>query len=223
MNLTCNNISKSFTGNEGLKVSVIKGLSLSIRPGTLTIIRGASGSGKSTLMNILSGIILPDEGEVLADSKRLNDLSESKRDAFRLQNVGYIFQTFNLIGKLTILENTVLPAVFSGGDSLHEKSDEALKILKSLGLEGTGNRFPHELSVGQQQRVAAARVILQEPALVLADEPTASLDRLSAGIVRDMILSLKGKGAGIALASHDGIFSEKEADHVIELKEVSHE
>jgi putative ABC transport system ATP-binding protein len=223
MNLTCNNISKSFPGSEGLKISVIRGLSLSIRPGTLTIIRGASGSGKSTLMNIMSGLILPEEGEVLADEKCLNGLSESQRDAFRLRNVGYIFQTFNLIGKLTILENILLPAVFGRGDSLQEKADEAIKILKSLGLAGKEKSFPHELSVGQRQRVAVARVVLQKPGIVLADEPTASLDPASAGSVRDMMLQLKKNGAGIAVASHDSLFREKEADNVIDMEEASHE
>jgi ABC-type lipoprotein export system ATPase subunit len=217
MTLTCEHITKSFRDPGGSRITVLENISFELKPGSLIKLRGASGSGKSTLMNILSGLIIPDKGSVLADGIRVHDLSESLRDKFRISHIGYIFQTFNLLNQLSVIENVLLPSILGSSRAGTKNEANALAILSSLGLGEHSGKFPYQLSVGQRQRVAIARALFSEPSFIFADEPTASLDRESSLSVKSSILALRDNGAGVIIASHDDVFDDVKADHVISL------
>ncbi len=195
-------ISKAFAEPSGGLQTVLKDISLDIKSGQSILIQGPSGAGKSTLLNILSGLILPDSGSVTLGDTLISSLSENGRDRFRALHIGYIFQSFNLISPLSVLENLVLPARLNKTANSNIEQ-EAKKILTSFGLSSHLNKKPYQLSVGQRQRVSAARAILQKPAILLADEPTASLDGDSAGKVIEAIEDLKKQGTTLVMATHD--------------------
>jgi len=201
------NLVKSFTEPQGGQRRVISGLNASLPAGQTVLVDGPSGAGKSTLMNLISGLMLPDEGRVLVGEVEVSALSESARDAFRAARVGYVFQTFNLISALTVRENLTMPPLLSAGNR-RVSVKEATDILESFGLGGHLDKRPYQLSVGQRQRVAVARALSQRPALLLADEPTASLDNDSARAVLEAVISLKRQGATLVMATHDPLVKE---------------
>jgi putative ABC transport system ATP-binding protein len=198
-------VSKSFTDPTGRTQHVLNNLTLSIPEGSLTILEGPSGSGKSTLLNLMAGMILPDEGEIRVGGERINRLSETRRDSFRARRVGVIFQTFNLLSPLTALENLTVPAILSGSSNGDERK-LAMEILDTFGLADQAHKRPYLLSVGQRQRVAIARALLRKPELLLADEPTASLDADSSAIVIESMENMRKSGTTIVVATHDPVF-----------------
>lgn len=217
MDIILKNASRSYPGYDGSKVEVIKELSIEIRKGSVLRLTGPSGSGKTTLMNMISGLILPDSGSVIVKGVQISSLDESARDAFRAQNIGYIFQTFNLLSPFSVIENIYAPLAFAG--KLPENyRQKALDILNEVGLSGLENRKPYHLSVGQRQRVSVARVLFLKPAVILADEPTASLDAVSAKTVYDSILKCSNNGSTIVLASHDRTFDDLPSDITYDLE-----
>ena len=137
---------------------------------------GYSGSGKTTLLNIIAGIVMPTEGQVSIGGQEITTMAEPKRDLFRAQNIGYVFQTFNLLQSLSAVENVQLAATFSGMPK-NEATNRALELLRRVGLEHRLDAKPSRMSVGEQQRVAIARALVNRPQIVLADEPTANLDQ----------------------------------------------
>lgn len=217
MDLILKNVSKSFRASDGGEIKVIKDLSLELKSGSILRLKGASGSGKTTFMNIVSGLILPDSGNVLAKGVEITALNESARDSFRARNIGYIFQTFNLLSPFSVIENVYAPLAFAGKLPSDHRS-KALEILKEVGLSGLEDRMPYHLSVGQRQRVSVARVIFANPSLILADEPTASLDAVSAKTVFDSIEKCNKNGVTVILASHDRIFDDLKTDLVFDLE-----
>ena len=217
MDLILKNVSKSFRASDGGEIKVIKDFSLELKSGSILRLKGASGSGKTTFMNIVSGLILPDSGNVLAEGVEITALNESARDSFRARNIGYIFQTFNLLSPFSVIENVYAPLAFAGKLPQDHRS-KALEILKEVGLSGLEDRMPYRLSVGQRQRVSVARVLFANPSLILADEPTASLDAVSAKTVFDSIEKCNKNGATVILASHDRIFDDLKADFVYDLE-----
>jgi putative ABC transport system ATP-binding protein len=202
MKVELNNVVKRFTGRRGQPVTVLDGISLSCPAGGATILKGRSGSGKSTLLNLIAGLFAPDSGWILVGETRLDGLTESRRDRFRAANVGYVFQTFNLLSPLTAVENLVIPAALAGYAGSGSEA-RAREILTELGLGAELDKHPYELSVGQRQRVAVARAVLKQPAILLADEPTANLDEQSAAAVIAAIGDLVAKGATLIVATHD--------------------
>ncbi|MFO7734637.1 MAG: ABC transporter ATP-binding protein [bacterium] len=221
--ITIENISKSYTSTSGLKKKVLDCLSLKIKSGSINIITGRSGSGKTTLLNIVSALINPDSGSVKVGSKEISSLNASASDEFRAKHIGYIFQTFNLISPLSVRENLYLPSILNGSADKENPYEKAENILRDLGLEEHGDKFPHELSVGQRQRVAIGRTLFKNPSVVLADEPTASIDREAANTVMELFRNLKNDGKTIIVATHDPLFHEIGPDMVfdIETKEVA--
>lgn len=204
--IECGGIRKNFTDPDGRSHCILADIQIKLAAGQLALLEGASGSGKSTLLNIISGLITPDAGEVSIDGESISAMSESARDAFRARNIGYIFQTFNLISPLSVMENLIFPPILSGAVK-KDLRREAMAILKRFGLAEHAGKQPYRLSVGQRQRVAICRAILQKPGLLLADEPTASLDRRSASIVRQAFTELRDIGTTIIIATHDPEFA----------------
>lgn len=204
--IKCSGIRKSFTDPDGRSRCILADIRINLAAGQSALLEGPSGSGKSTLLNIISGLITPDDGEVSIDGESIPTMSESARDAFRARNIGYIFQTFNLISPLSVMENLIFPPILSGAVK-KDLRKEALAILKRFGLADHAGKRPYRLSVGQRQRVAICRAILQKPGLLLADEPTASLDRRSASIVRQAFTELRDIGTTIIIATHDPEFA----------------
>jgi putative ABC transport system ATP-binding protein len=195
-------VTKRFCGAAGEPQTVIAQLSLDCAAGDAMVLEGPSGSGKSTLLNLIAGLHQPDEGEVWVGGTRLDKLRETARDRFRARHVGYVFQTFNLLSPLSALENLYLPAALAGTAPATAKA-KAKAILLELGLEAHLAKRPYQLSVGQRQRVAVARALFQGPSLLLADEPTASLDPEAAAAVVAAILRLHEQGTTVVVASHD--------------------
>jgi len=169
------NVVKHYGASDPSRPPVIRGLSLSITEGEWVALMGDSGSGKSTLLNLLAGIDSPNGGEISIGGESINDKSEKERTLFRRKHMGFVFQFFNLFPTLSVLENVLLPARLLHFDKKQAKQ-QALSLLGEVGLFGKEHRFPSQLSGGEQQRVAIVRALIHRPRLILADEPTGSLD-----------------------------------------------
>ncbi|HSA32478.1 MAG TPA: ATP-binding cassette domain-containing protein [bacterium] len=216
MRIVLNGLEKSFLDPSGNRRRVISAISADIAPGALVAVTGPSGAGKTTFFNLVSGLFLPDSGTITADKTELTALSERERDRWRAKEVGYIFQTFNLLSDLSIIDNVVLPHILIGNGAKGDLEKRAEESLTALGIGDHLRKYPHQLSVGQRQRVAVARALLVSPRIIIADEPTANLDDASARIVADAILTLRGRST-VFLASHDGRFNAVKPDHTIAL------
>jgi ABC-type lipoprotein export system ATPase subunit len=195
------NLKKSFVTPDGGRVEILNVPAFTLAAGEQLALRGESGSGKTTWLNLIAGILAADAGHVTIDGTEMTALSEPRRDRLRAEKLGYIFQTFNLLQGYTVLENVVLGMSFGshGADRAH-----ARQMLERVGLGHRLNHFPHQLSTGQQQRVAVARALVNHPKLVLADEPTGNLDRKHAreslALIREVC---REAGAALLLVSHD--------------------
>ena len=211
------NLNKSY--DEGSKQRrVRRDLALEVSEGQMLVLLGRSGSGKSTLLNLLSGIDRPDSGEVLIDGTDISALSEKERTLFRRNQIGFVFQSFNLISTLTAFENVMLPLRLKGAvDSTSEAL--ALHFLSEVGLEDRKNSYPDRLSGGEQQRVAIARALAHEPSFILADEPTGNLDYKTGASILSLLADLVLKnGRTMIIATHDREMGQI-ADRVLELRE----
>ena len=214
--LSLRGVRKAFHGLYGQSQVVLDNLSFELEEGGLALLDGPSGAGKSTLLNIVAGLILPDTGSVTVVGTTLSKLSEARRDRFRAAHIGYIFQSFNLLSPLSVVENLTVPLRLAGLND--PKLDaRANATLERLGLAAHINKRPYELSVGQRQRVAVARALLMRPALLLADEPTASLDAASAREVRKALLELHTAGTTLLVATHDPELKSLSYDRVLSL------
>jgi len=186
-----------------IEVPALRGVSLRIVPGEFVATAGPSGSGKTTLLNIIGGLDRADAGEVWVAGQNLQLLSSGELAHVRLQRIGFVFQTYNLLPILTALENTEFTLLLQGVPRQVRK-DRVEKLFAEIGLEGLENRRPAELSGGQQQRVAVARAIVTEPALILADEPTANLDSATAISLLDVMERLnRTTGTTFIFSTHD--------------------
>lgn len=215
--LISQSISKAFdTGKVHLQV--IKDSSLAILPGELTLVIGPSGSGKSTMLSMMSGLLRPDTGHVLALGVDLWTLGEPALDRFRLENCGFVFQGFNLFSGLTALENVILPLQYLGVRGT-EAATRARRALDEVGLGNRTHLRPAELSGGEKQRVAIARALVKNPALIFADEPTSALDKTNGQTVIDLLKRIAADhGATVLGVTHDPRLL-SHADRVIELED----
>ena len=187
----CKDVKKNFkVGNE--KVEILKGITLDIKEGEFVAIIGESGSGKSTFLNILGGLMPCECGEITINENRIDKLNENKLALFRRHNVGFIFQAYNLMPQLSAIENVEMPLIFSGV-SKNKRRKRALDMLKKVGLEDRVNHKPSELSGGQQQRVSIARALMNNPKVILADEPTGNLDSKTSVEILDLLKELNEK------------------------------
>jgi putative ABC transport system ATP-binding protein len=199
----------------GEPVHALDGVSLSLPAGSFTAVMGPSGSGKSTLMNLLGCLDTPDEGEVEIGGQRVTELSDSKRAHLRGTEIGFIFQTFNLMPRLTAAENVTLPMVFNN-DVEAGRRERAEQLLTRVGLGDRLDHVPSELSGGQRQRVATARALVNEPSLVLADEPTGNLDTDTGAEILRLFEELHAEGRTILMVTHERQVAEH-AEQIVHL------
>jgi putative ABC transport system ATP-binding protein len=184
------------------EIHALRGINLSIDKGDFVAIMGPSGSGKSTLMHILGCLDRPTKGKYLLEGKDISSLDRNNLARIRNQKIGFVFQSFNLLHRTTALENVELPLLYNNS-SPKIIAEKAKKALSLVGLEGRENSYPNQLSGGQQQRVAIARALINDPAIILADEPTGNLDTRTSIEVMDIFQSLNEKGITIILITHE--------------------
>lgn len=199
------------------QVNALDGVSITIDEGEFVAIIGQSGSGKSTLMNMLGLLDTPTHGEYYINGKLVDDLTDDQMSAIRNEEIGFIFQGFNLISSLTALENAELPLVYRGMPK-QERREISQDALERVGLGERMNHLPAEMSGGQQQRVAVARAIAAKPPVILADEPTGNLDTKSTKEVMAILHELKDEGRTVIVITHDNEIAE-EAERVIRIRD----
>jgi len=187
---------------EGISSTVLKEVSLSVNEGDMLAIVGASGSGKSTLMNILGLLDKADSGTYLLRARNVAGLSDDEAADLRNQNIGFVFQQFNLLPRFTAMQNVALPLIYRGVGTTEIK-EKVLAALEGVGMARYASHRPMQLSGGQQQRVAIARALVTEPQVILADEPTGALDSRTGNEVMDLFHALHGQGRTIIMITHD--------------------
>lgn len=211
-----NNINKYYNIDKE-KFHVLNNLDLHVKQGDFLMIMGKSGSGKTTLLNILGFLNKFDEGEYIFKGENVSNLSESNRSRFRNDNIGFVFQQFNLINTLTVYQNVELPLIYKGGYSKSERDKIVREKLKIVGLSSKINQKPTQLSGGQQQRVAIARALVNDADIIFADEPTGALDSDTCIEIMELLKELNIKGKTILMVTHDADLTEY-ATRVVRLK-----
>jgi len=200
--IECRSLGFSY-GDGNSKTSVLKNLDIRIKPNEKIAIIGQSGCGKSTLLNLLAGLDMPSEGEVLIDNVNISSLKERQRTELRAKHLGFVFQFHHLLNDFSAIYNTALPLIINHLDK-NEALTKAENILKKVGLENRINHKPSELSGGERQRVAIARAMITEPSCLLADEPTGNLDEQNAKEVLDLIIELNSnQNTALLIVTHD--------------------
>ncbi|CAI8019999.1 Uncharacterized ABC transporter ATP-binding protein MJ0796 [Geodia barretti] len=193
---------------DGIPVNALNGIDLTIQSGEFTALVGPSGSGKTTFLNIISGLDSPTEGKVWLAGKVLSEMSGNELSDFRRDNIGFIFQAYNLIPVLSVEENVEYIMLLAGVPKA-ERHERVIAMLKAVGLEGVADRQPTQLSGGQQQRVAIARAMVSEPTIILADEPTANLDSKTGADLLEMMRRLNAEtGMTFIFSTHDPMVME---------------
>lgn len=202
MLLEVNDVRRSFR-REGGSIEILKGISFTAKKGEFITLMGPSGSGKSTLLQIVGGLDRPTSGKVSIGQQPIDSMNDAQLSIFRRRKLGFVFQFFNLTPTLTAIENVALPALLDGR-SMRTVRPRAMELLKLMGVDHRADNRPHQLSGGEMQRVALARALVQEPELILADEPTGNLDSKTGetvlGILRDLV---RVGGQTVLMVTHD--------------------
>lgn len=215
--LRISGLSKSYE-EAGQRRPILRNVDLEIQPGEFVALLGSSGSGKSTFLNLISGIDLADAGEIWMQGQNLVAMNEAERTLFRRNHIGFVFQFFNLLPTLTVLENVTLPAELRG-IPLKQAQTRAAELLAQVGLAGRESTFPDRLSGGEQQRVAIARALSHDPLLVLADEPTGNLDEETGTQIMALLEQLtRQAGKNLVMATHN-LENARLADRVLRMHE----
>ncbi len=212
------NINKIYNIGQPDESHVLKNITFSVKKNNFTILRGPSGSGKSTILSIVAGLIKPTSGEVIVDGKSIAKLPDKFAANIRAEKIGFIFQKFNLIHDLSAIDNIIIPLLPS---KLHKSEiiERSENIMTELSISDKKDLLVKKLSGGEQQRVAIARALINKPKIILADEPTANLDKKLSLAFLEIIKQLKEKGLTILLASHDPIFDNLECiDNIVDIQ-----
>ncbi len=200
--ITCRNVVKTY-GSGNAEVHALRGVDLDVYPGEITMLVGPSGCGKTTLLSVIAGILKPTSGSVVALGTELTSLNSWRRTAFRRQNVGFVFQQFNLLPALTAAENASVPLVIQGY-SKHRAVAQAKELLTKIGMGQRLSNLPGNLSGGQQQRVAIARALVHHPHLLVCDEPTSALDAKTGHTILELLRSIAIEGdRAVIIVTHD--------------------
>jgi len=216
--LSAKDIYKSFQTTKKIKLDVLKGISIEIQTGKITIIVGASGAGKSTLLHLLGGLDRPDSGEVFFDNKDIFTFSDDGLAKFRNKNVGFIFQFHHLLPEFTAMENVIIPQMING-TTFNQAKIKSKDLLQTVGLTERLDHKPAELSGGEQQRVAVARALANNPKIIFADEPTGNLDSINSEEIHKLILELKTNlGMTFVIVTHNSSLVEL-TDTLYEIKD----
>ncbi len=216
--LSASNIHKSFNKSENKVLTILNDISLELERNKITVIVGASGAGKSTLLHILGGLDKPDKGDVTINNTHLFSLDDKSLSKFRNKNIGFIFQFHHLLPEFTAVENIAI-ALMINGTSYNKATKRAEELLESLGLAERRNHKPAELSGGEQQRIAVARAMANNPEIIFADEPTGNLDSANSEIMHNIFIDLKTKNNRTLLIVTHNPELVKIADNVIEMKD----
>ncbi|MBI4964769.1 MAG: ABC transporter ATP-binding protein [Desulfomonile tiedjei] len=209
------NLSKTFQ-KDSMEVRVLKDVTLTIHEGEFVSIMAPSGMGKSTLLNILGCLDKSTEGTYVLDGVPVHDMDDDELSRIRNEKIGFVFQSFHLLPRMTAWENVILPLIYSDADS--NMKERALTVLTSVGLADRVDHLPRELSGGQQQRVAIARALINDPRIILADEPTGNLDSSSGEEVIKIFRELHARGVTLVVVTHDMEVA-LQADRVIQMKD----
>lgn len=203
-------VSKKYSIDGETIFTALEDVSLTIRDGEFVSIIGPSGSGKSTLMHIIGLLDKPTEGEVLINDKDIRSISDDDLSHLRQVVVGFVFQQFNLINKLTILENVMMPAIYARVALTFDPKTRAMELLNQLGIASKANSYPNKISGGQQQRVAIARALMMKPQLILADEPTGNLDSKTGQEILALLTDLnKTEHITLVIVTHDDAVAQR--------------
>ncbi|HIP11263.1 MAG TPA: ABC transporter ATP-binding protein [Arcobacter sp.] len=212
------NIMKTYTINKNDKVTALNNINLTIQQGELVVLKGVSGSGKSTILSLIAALVKPTQGEVIVDDKRLSKLPDNFASLYRREHIGFIFQKYNLIANLSVRDNILLPLIPL---NLSEKNleEKILKVMHKFNISHKINALVKTLSGGEQQRVAIARAMVNNPKIIIADEPTANLDEKLSNHFCEILTELKSLNKTIIVATHDPIFFNlKSVDRVINIQ-----
>jgi putative ABC transport system ATP-binding protein len=212
-----NQVTKSFTQGDRV-FTALKDVEIGIKKGEYTAIIGKSGSGKSTILNLITGIDYPSDGRVMVNGTDIHQLGESERAGWRGKNIGIVFQFFQLIPTLSIIENVLLAMEFVDAIPKKERRQRALSLLEMVGISDHGDKFPAALSGGEQQRAAVARALANNPDILVADEPTGNLDSATAASVKAIFAALVAKGTTVVIVTHEKV-NEAQFDQVIRLQD----
>ena len=207
------NVVKSYTLGDA-EVRALDGVSLAIDEGEFVSIMGSSGSGKSTLLHIVGALDRPTQGAVRIFGKDVHGMGDNELAGLRGDTIGFVFQTFNLIPRLSVMENVLIPSYFAGVD----RQEDAGRLVKSVGLGERMNHMPSQLSGGERQRVAIARALINDPKIIVADEPTGNLDSVNGKKIMDIFKSLNKQGRTVIVVTHD-IHIAKYANRIIRIKD----
>jgi putative ABC transport system ATP-binding protein len=194
---------------------VLKGINLIIKKGEFISVMGSSGSGKSTLLNLIGGMDRPEKGEVIVNGENISVFTDEKLTLYRRKKIGFIFQFFNLLPNITVFENISMPLLLNGS----EDREKVFQYMKRINLDGKEDKYPYQLSGGEQQRVAIARALIHEPEIILADEPTGSLDSETGRKIMDLVQELTEEmNKTVILVTHESYIAEY-ADRIVRIKD----
>jgi putative ABC transport system ATP-binding protein len=194
---------------------VLKGINLIVQKGEFISVMGSSGSGKSTLLNLIGGMDRPEKGAVIVNGENISAFTDEKLTLYRRTEIGFIFQFFNLLPNITVFENISMPLLLNGAEDM----GKVFQYIKRINLDGKGDKYPYQLSGGEQQRVAIARALIHEPEIILADEPTGSLDSENGRKIMDLVRELTGEmNKTVILVTHESYIAEY-ADRIVRIKD----